>query len=150
MKVFFLQAVPDQAEAGEIKDVSAGYARNYLFPRALAAPATEAAINEAKAATAARERREAKQHQTMLAMAQRLASQPVAVRAKVGAQGRLYGSITNNDIAIAIAEIAGESIDRRRVELEAPLRQVGTYEVPVRLAKDIVPVVTIVVEPEDA
>ena len=146
MKVYFLQAVPGQAEVGEITEVSAGYARNYLMPRGLAVPATEAAIKEAKAAVAVRARREARQQDAMLSLAQRLAGTPVTIKAKVGAQGRLYGSVTNADVAAAIAELTGEAIDRRRIELAAPLRHVGAYEVPVRLAKDIVPVVTVVVE----
>lgn len=146
MKVYFLQAVPGQADVGEITEVAAGYARNYLLPRGLAVPATETAIKEAKTAVAVRARREARQQEAMLSLAQRLAGTPISIKAKVGAQGRLYGSVTNADVAAAIAEFTGETIDRRRIELEAPLRHVGTYEVPVRLAKDIVPVVTVVVE----
>jgi large subunit ribosomal protein L9 len=148
MRLFFLQDVPGQGEAGEIRDVAAGYARNYLIPRGLAVAATQAAIAEAKAAAAAREKREARLREATLTLAQRLAGTPVTIKAKVGAQDRLYGSVTNADIAAAISALADEPIDRRRVELEAPLRQVGSYEVPVRLAKYVVPVVTVVVEPE--
>ena len=148
MKVLLTQTVKNVGKPGDIKEVADGYARNYLIPRGLAAVATAAAVKQAESQRAAEQRREEKNVAENQKLAAALGETVVILRAKAGAQGRMYGAITAADIATALAEQLGQEIDRRRVELEEPIRQLGEYKVPVRLARDVVPQLTVTVESE--
>jgi large subunit ribosomal protein L9 len=145
MKVYFLKDVPGVARAGEIKEVAEGYARNYLLPRKLAVAATEAVIDQARARQAAEARRAAREAEELRELAGRLDGLTVTVAVRAGKEGRLYGSVTAADIAEAISARVGRPIDRRRVELEAPIRKTGEYRVVVRLSRDLAPRVNVVV-----
>jgi|DewCreStandDraft_5_1066085.scaffolds.fasta_scaffold00196_15 large subunit ribosomal protein L9 len=145
MKVYFLKDVPGVARAGEIKDVAEGYARNYLLPRKLAVAATEAVIDQARARQAAEARRAAREAEELRELAGRLDGLTVTVAVRAGKEGRLYGSVTAADIAEAISARVGRPVDRRRVELEAPIRKTGEYQVVVRLSRDLAPRVNVVV-----
>lgn len=148
MKVLLNEVVKNVGRAGEIKEVKDGYARNYLIPRGMASIATAGTVKQAEVQRQAEARREARNQAENQTLGQRVAATTVTVRARVGEQGRLYGAITASDIATALSEQLGQPVDRRRVELEEPIRQLGQYKVSVRLARDVVPEVSVTVEGE--
>jgi large subunit ribosomal protein L9 len=147
MRVIFLEDVPNVARAGDIKEVASGYGRNYLIPQKLARLANSPATNlpEIQHKLATRNQRE----ETLVKLANQLEGREVTLKARVGAKDRLYGSITSADIAAELQESAGVAIDKRKIELAEPIRQVGSYEVVVRLAKDIVPTIKVTVTAEE-
>jgi large subunit ribosomal protein L9 len=146
MKVLLNESLKNVGRAGEIKEVKDGYARNYLIPRGLATMATTATVKQAESQRQAEERREARNVSANQALGNKVGAAAITLRARVGEQGRLYGAITASDIATALTAEVGQEIDRRRVELDEPIRQLGEYKVPVRLARDVVPQVTVTVE----
>jgi large subunit ribosomal protein L9 len=148
MKVLLTQTVKNVGKPGDIKEVADGYARNYLIPRGFAAVATAAAVKQAEAQRAAEQRREEKNVAENQKLAATLGETAVVLRAKAGAQGRMYGAITAADIATAIELKLGQPIDRHRIELEGPIRTLGEHKVPVRVARDLVPEITVTIESE--
>lgn len=143
MKVIFLQDVPNAGKAGEIKDVADGYGRNFLIPRRLAAIAKSDAINAMSLKLAAQARKEARTEAELAEMAKHLDGQEISLSAKTGGKTRLYGSITNADIAAALEKVTSFAVDKRKIEMPASIRQTGTYEVSIRLTKDLVPKVKV-------
>lgn len=143
-----LRDVPELGSVGEVKDVASGYARNFLLPRGLAAFATPAVMKRVEAIRKAEEKRQALLEAEMMSLAQTLEGMEITIKAKVGAQGRLYGAITSGDIAEELGRVTGQDIDKRKIELEEPIRQLGEYEVPVRLSKEIAPKIKVVVAEE--
>ena len=137
MKVILTKDVAGTGKAGEVKDVADGYARNYLLPRKLAVPASAGALKGVEQRKAAESQKAAKEEAAAQALAERLTAAPVVVTAKVGDQGRLYGSITSADIAEQLAKLIGQPFDRRMIQLEEPIRQLGSFEVPVRLHRAV-------------
>lgn len=148
MKVVLLRDVPNLGRAGEVKEVADGYARNYLIPKGLAVPATEGLIRHAAETRQAAEQRRVRQLTSARETAARLEGAVVTVQARAGQGDRLYGSVTAQQIAEAIARQLGVEVDRRRIELEAPIRTLGTYPVRVRLGPEITARVQVVVERE--
>jgi large subunit ribosomal protein L9 len=147
MKVILSKDVPGTGQAGEVKDVADGYARNYLIPRKLAIPATGGALKNVEARKASEQKKAAAEEAAARALAERLTSAPVVLTAKVGDQGRLYGSITNSDIADQLSAHLGQPIDKRRIELNEPIRQLGTFEVTIRLHRAVSAAVKVDVQP---
>ncbi len=150
MKVLLTHDVPNLGRAGETKDVADGYARNFLIPRGLATVATEAALKRAAAEKQAQQKKQAKLQEQQNALVATLNATEIVFKARVGEQYRLYGSITAGDIAEEISRKVGQPIDKRHVELEEPIRHLGTYKVPVRVGSKVVPSVTVVVEAESS
>lgn len=148
MKIVLRQDVPKVGEAGTIQTVSNGYARNYLIPQGLAVVATEGEIKMAQHNLAVKERKVARQEEQLRSLAEKIDGQRLSFTARAGDQGRLFGSITASDVATALAAAVGEEIDRRRVVLDEPLRQVGEHTVTVHLVGKLRPQVTVVVEAE--
>jgi large subunit ribosomal protein L9 len=148
MKVLLIESVKNVGKPGDIKDVANGYARNFLIPRGLATVATTAAVKQAQAQRNVETRRETKFAAENQSLATRLGETQVTLRAKTGAQGRLYGAITAADIASALEQKLGQAVDRRRIELDEPIRTLGEHKVPIRIARDLVPQVTVTVESE--
>ena len=148
MKVVLQEDVKGLGAVGDVKDVADGYARNYLIPRRLAAPATPGALKNVEAQRAAGARRQAQQEAEARALAARLASTTLVLRARVGGQGRLYGSITAADIAAALDRELGAPFDRRKLELAEPIRELGAHTVAVHLGRDITASLTVQVEAE--
>ena len=148
MKVVLTQDIKDIGKAGQVKDVADGFARNYLLPRRLAVPATASQLKRLAEQQAIQARHQAKAEQEAGKLGERIAETTVTFKAKVGEQQRLYGSITSADIADALSRKLGKEIDKRKIEIDEPLKHLGTFKVPVRLAKDVVPQVTVVVEQE--
>jgi len=145
MRVVFLQDVPNMARAGDIKEVANGYARNFLFPRKLALLAKPQAIRQVETGDIAKARVNAE----LMALASQLEGKEVSLKAKAGAKDRLYGSITSADIASELSNTTRLAIDKRKIELDEPIRQLGSYEVTVRLAKDILPKIRVTVTEEE-
>jgi large subunit ribosomal protein L9 len=149
MEVLLLQDVEELGEAGEIKRVADGYARNYLVPRGMAVRATPGAIKQAEKQRQAASRRQAKELSEAQALAQTLDGVSVTFQARAGESDRLYGSITNVNIAEALEEKLGQEVDRRKIEMEEPLKELGTHAVTIRLAPGAEAKVTVVVEREE-
>jgi len=145
MKVVFLKDVPRVAKAGEIKEVASGYGRNFLIPRELAMLASPQAISLAEAQRRVKARQQAESEAELVELARELEGKEITLEARVGAQEHLYGSITNADIAAELESSAGLVVDKRKIELAEPIRELGSYEVAVRLAKEIVPKIKVTV-----
>jgi len=143
MKIILLQDVEGLGKAGDLKEVANGYARNYLLPRRLAAGATPGLIANRSQRIAAEQRRLEKQAELNRQMAERLAQVTLTFKAKVGRQGRLYGSITSQDVASALREAEGITVDRRVIDLSEPIRSLGTFSVPVKVAANQLPKITV-------
>src|SRR5438270_7640497 len=150
MKVILLQDVDGLGKAGDLKEVANGYARNYLLPRQLAAGATPALLENHKQRIAAQQRKLEKQVESNRQQAERLGQVSLTFKARVGRQGRLYGSITSQDIAAGLREAEGIVIDRRMIDLAEPIRTVGTFTVPVMLGQKLAPKITVKVVDESA
>lgn len=148
MKVVFLEDVPGTAQVGEVKVVKNGFARNYLLPRNLARPATVDAVQHATALARVEERKQNALDSEAQKQIDRFTGSPVTVRARVGEQGRLYGSVTAGNIADEISKLIGEEFDRRKIELSEPIREVGEYRVPIRMTRNVHGVVDVSVVPE--
>jgi len=137
VKVVFLQEVEGSGRTGEVKNVANGFARNYLLPRKLAAPATDHNIRVAQGRANVESKHQAKLDADATALADRLVGHSVTLTVKAGPQGRLYGSVTARDIAEALEGPLGHMLEHRQVELEEPIRQVGLFEVPLRLSRNV-------------
>jgi large subunit ribosomal protein L9 len=143
MRVILLQDVEGLGKAGDLKDVANGYARNFLLPRRLAAGATPALLANHQQRIAAEQRKIEKLAEQNQQQAERLSQVSLTFKARVGRQGRLYGSITSQDIAAGLRESEGISIDRRVIDLPSPIRALGTYMVPVKIAQKMEPKITV-------
>jgi large subunit ribosomal protein L9 len=143
MRVILLQDVEGLGKAGDLKDVANGYARNFLLPRRLAAGATPALLANHQQQVAAEQRKLEKQAEQNRQQAERLNQISLTFKARVGRQGRLYGSITSQDIAAGLRESEGISVDRRVIDLPNPIRALGTYMVPVKIAQKLEPKITV-------
>ncbi|HYT28804.1 MAG TPA: 50S ribosomal protein L9 [Ktedonobacteraceae bacterium] len=150
MRVILLQDVDGLGKAGDLKDVANGYARNYLLPRQLAAGATPSLIANRQQRIAAEQRKLEKQSELNRQQAERLGQVTLTFKARVGSQGRLYGSITSQDIAAGLREAEGIVIDRRMIDMPEPIRTTGTFKVPVKIASKLQPEITVNVVDESA
>ena len=137
MKIMLTKDVENVGHAGEIKDVADGYGRNFLIPRKLAVLAGRGVEAEAKRIQDAAARREAKERDQAKELAEEIDNKTVVVRLKVGAEDKVFGAITNEDISTAIKQQHQVEVDRRRVELTEPLKQLGEHQVTLRLHRDI-------------
>jgi len=149
MKVIFLQDVPNVARAGEMKEVASGYGRNFLIPQKLALLASSSAISLVKAQRKISVRNQQQTGAGLVELANQLEGREVFLKARVGAKDRLYGSITNADIAAELESATGLVIDKKKIELAKPINQLGSYEVTIRLAKDIMPKIKVTVTEEE-
>lgn len=147
MKVLLIKDVYKLGRAGEVKKVAAGYGRNYLIPQGFAIPATKGAMQQAERISEKATVRRAALNEELSDVAEVLAGKKLTFAVKAGETGHLYGSVSNEDIIEAIREKYEISLEKRQVESE-PIRQLGTYKVPVHLTMDLVPEVTVVVHRE--
>ena len=147
MKVILIGDVATLGKSGELKDVADGYARNFLIPRKLAVSASGGAYRAWQHDIASREDKRRREREEAEIAATRIGSTTLTLGVKVGEGGKLYGSITAKDIADALAR-RGIDIDRHKVDLEEPLKQLGTYKVAVKVLAGMTPEVTVVVEPK--
>src|SRR2546421_7693856 len=143
MRVILLQDVDGLGKAGDLKEVANGYARNFLLPRQLAAGATPSLIANRQQRIAAEQRKLEKQAELNRQQSERLSQVTLTFKARVGREGRLYGSITSQDIAAGLRDAEGIVIDRRVIDLPEPIRRVGTFTVPVKIAQKLAPKITV-------
>ncbi len=136
MKVILLQDVKGKGKKGQMLEVSDGYARNFMLPRKLAIEATPDAINTMRMNDKATQERIAREKAEAMATAQQLRDMTVTVTAKGGGSGRLFGSVTNQEIADALAK-AGIKLDKRKISISDPIKNVGTYTVTCKLGYEI-------------
>lgn len=134
MKVILLQEVPGLGQPGDIKEVAAGYARNYLLPRNLVQAATTSAMATLNEQVAGAKRHQAKIEAEHAGLVEKLSNVTLTFAVRVGQGDRLYGSVTTQDIANALREQEGITIDRRSIQLKEPLRAIGSFEAPVRVS----------------
>ena len=133
-QAILLKDVKDLGEAGEAVDVSPGYLRNYLQPRKLAQPATAASLGDARRRREAAERATREAAERAEETAALLSKTVLTIPHRAGEDGKLYGSVTTKEIADAIGEARGLRIDRKKIRLEDPIREVGTYMIDVELS----------------
>lgn len=136
MKVILRQDVPEVGAAGETVEVKSGYGRNFLIPRNLAIPATKAnlrAIDEIRKQTEIREKKARREAEVVKDRIEKLS---LTIEVLVGEEDRLYGSVTNADIAELLAS-EGVMVDKRAIQLETPIKVLGIYTVPIKIAKDV-------------
>jgi large subunit ribosomal protein L9 len=150
MQVLLLKDVDQLGRAGEVKKVSDGYARNFLLPRKLAIAASAAAIQQAEQQRQASSRRQAKALTEAQQFAQQLDGRALTFPARAGESGRLYGSITNADIAEALSAQVGREVDKHKIVLGEPLKELGTHAVTVHLAKEAEAKITVFITREEA
>lgn len=148
MQVLLMQNVPGIGNAGEVKKVTDGYARNYLLPRKLAVIATGGAVKQADAIKQAVVRREAKTRGEAEELAKLIEKVTLTFRAKAGEGDRLFGSITSGDIVDALAREKGITVDKRKIELDSPLKELGNHQVAIKLHPEVTANVMVVVEKE--
>jgi large subunit ribosomal protein L9 len=149
MEVILLEDVESLGHEGDIVRVADGHARNFLIPKSLAVPATRAAKGELERRRGAIERREAQKAEAARKVADGLHSQPLTVPAKAGEGGKLHGTVTAQQIAEALAAQTGVTLDRRRISLVEPIREVGDYLVAAEVYKGVNAQLKIRVVPHD-
>ena len=149
MKVIFLEDVPRVAQAGEMKEVADGYARNFLLPKKLAVLADARMTRLVEVQLKRKARLQAETEAEMKELAKQLEGREIVLKARAGAEDRLYGSITNADIVEELSKSAGVAVDKRKIELDNPIREVGSYEIAIRLTKDIIPKIKLTVIEEE-
>ena len=149
MKVVLLEDLPGKGKAGEIKEVSKGYAKNFLLPRGLALVATPAVMKQVESRLEREKLEESVDRDILTELAQQIEGREIHLKARIGAGERLFGSITAADVAEELSRAAGSVIDKKKIDLEKPFRQTGSYEVAVKLASDIKPRITVVIEEEE-
>jgi large subunit ribosomal protein L9 len=137
MKVLLTEDVPNVGMAGEVYTVAGGYARNYLIPRGEAIPATPGALKQAEEIRKAATRKRAQERTNAESQAEMISQQRLLFQVRAGGNGRLYGSVTSADIAEKLQEVVGFDIDRRRIVLDAGIRELGVHHVDLRLFQDV-------------
>lgn len=147
MKVILTKDVDKLGKSGEMKQVADGYATNFLIPNGVAVPAAGGAYRAWQHDIASREDKRVRERADADVAATRIASTTLTMGVKVGEGGKLYGSITNKDIADALAR-RGITVDRHKIDLDEPLKSLGTYKVAIKVFSGMSPEVTIVVEPK--
>ncbi|MDO5023159.1 MAG: 50S ribosomal protein L9 [Eubacteriales bacterium] len=133
MKVILLRDVPGTGKKNQVLNVSDGFARNYLFPRKWAVQATDKAVQEVEHQKEVERRKEAERRQNAQNIAQALEGKTITIEAKAGEGGRLYGSVTAQEVADALKKQFGTEVDKRKIELKDSIRQVGKTNIEVKL-----------------
>jgi large subunit ribosomal protein L9 len=143
MKVILQKEVDKLGAPGDVVEVAAGYARNFLIPKGLAASASKGAVKHSERLREAHQTRQRATLAAAQAIAERLNSTPLRIPAKAGEDGRLFGSITVHHVAEEIEKIADTEIDRKQIHLAEPIRSIGAHEVTVHLHPDVDATVTV-------
>ncbi len=148
VKIILRQDVPNLGQTGEVKQVASGYFRNFLLPRGLAVEASRSQLKSLDAVATLEAGKAAKTKARSSALAEKIREINVRILVKMGEQGRLYGSVTNKDIADALAEQANMVVDRHKIELREPLKSIGAHSVPVKLDHGTEAILTVELVPE--
>lgn len=146
MKVILLQDVKGKGKKGQLLEVSDGYARNFMLPRKMAIEATPDAVNTMRMNDKATQERIAREKAEAMDTARKLRELTVVVKAKGGGAGRLFGSVTNQEIADSLKTQTGISLDKRKIVLSDPIKNVGTYTVTCKLGYEITAPLTVKIE----
>jgi len=148
MKVVFLEEVEGTARTGDVKNVADGFARNFLLPRKLAAPATQHYIDIATAkATKEAKRQERLDDEARTHVLPKVDGQAYTTEVRVGEQGKLFGSVTARDIAELVHQGTGVEVEHRQVDIKEPIRELGKYEVGIKLTRNVIATISLSVEP---
>ncbi|CQR59138.1 50S ribosomal protein L9 [Paenibacillus riograndensis] len=137
MKVIFIKDVKGQGKKGQVKEVSEGYASNFLLPRGLVRPATEGNVKTLENQAAAEKRRKDQEKEEAVQLGKKLDELTLTLKAKAGEGGRLFGAITSKQIGETLTAAHGITIDKRKIELSDPIRHVGTFQVTVKLHTEV-------------
>ena len=137
MRIVLRTDVDGVGKKGDILDVADGFARNYLIPKGRAIKATQGVEAQAAAMRRARDLKDAKDREGAEAVARKLVPMVIKVTARAGTEGRLFGSITAQDVVEAVAAQAGVELDRRKLHLDDPIKTIGTHQIPVRLHPEV-------------
>ena len=137
MKVILLEDVKKLGKKGDLVDVSDGYARNFLFPRNLAKEATEGSLKQLKQVKDAIAKKKQKELEQAKELAKVLSNTTVTLKVKAGEQGKLFGSVTSKDISEALKKQYNIEVDRRKIELQEPIKSLGSYKVDIKLAPEV-------------
>ncbi|MBQ6839113.1 MAG: 50S ribosomal protein L9 [Oscillospiraceae bacterium] len=146
MKVILLQDVKGKGKKGQMIEVSDGYARNYMLPRKIAVEATADAVNTMRMNDKAAAEKAAKERAEALEISKKLRQMTLVVTAKGGGAGRLFGSVTNQEIADALAKNSGIKLDKRKIVISDPIKNVGTYTVQCKLGYEITAPLSVKIE----
>ena len=146
MKVILLQDVKGKGKKGQLLEVSDGYARNFMLPRKLAMEATPDAINTMRMNDKAAQERIAREKAEAMEISRKLRELTLVVKAKGGGNGRLFGSVTNQEIADSLAQASGIKLDRRKIVISDAIKNVGTYTVTCKLGYEISAPLTVKIE----
>ncbi len=146
MKVILLQDVKGKGKKGQMIEVSDGYARNYMLPRKMATEATADAVNTMRMNDKATQERIAREKAEAMALSKQLREMTLVVTAKGGGTGRLFGSVTNQEIAETLKEKSGIALDKRKIVIADPIKSVGTYTVTCKLGYEINAPLTVKIE----
>jgi large subunit ribosomal protein L9 len=147
VKLVLFTEVQALGKRGDVVDVADGYARNFLLPRKLAGEADKGALARLDAQARAQERRQSQELAEAQALASRLESAKLAVKAKAGGNGKLFGAVTNADVASAIAGALSVEIDKHKIELLSQIKALGSYPVEIKLHKNVVAKAVVDVQP---
>jgi large subunit ribosomal protein L9 len=148
MIVILLKDVKGTGKAGEIVKVSDGYARNMLIPRGMAKEATDGNVRSLEKAKAVQAQKDADAKAAAEKLAEELKDKEIVIRTKGGEGGKLFGSITTKDIETAVKDQLGVKIDKKKMQLESPIKHIGSHEVAVKLAGGVAAVIRVKVEAE--
>ena len=146
MKVILLQDVRGKGKKGQMLEVSDGYARNYMLPRKIAIEATADAVNTMRMNDKATQERIAKEKAEAMEVSKKLRKMTIVVNAKGGGNGRLFGSVTNQEIADALKAKTGIALDKRKIVITDAIKNVGTYTVTCKLGYEITAPLTVKIE----
>ena len=145
MKVVFLEDVEGVARGGEIKEVKNGFARNYLIPKQLAAPATHNYLQKIEKLKKSASNVRVKRLDDMKEIASAIDNTQINIEMRASLNGRLYGSVTGTMVADAITSETGQTIERRLVQLDNPIRELGAFDIPVRFHSDVLATVKVTI-----
>ena len=148
MKVVLLEDISGTGRAGEMKEVSKGYAKNFLLPRGLALVATSAVIKQVESRREKEKLEESVGREKLVELAQQIEGKEIHLKARLGGGERLFGSITAANVAEELSRAIGSVVDKKKIDIEKPFHQTGSYEVAVKLAGDIKPKIRVVIEEE--
>jgi len=150
MKVVFIEDVSTKEKKGDIKEVSDGYARNYLLPRGLALPASAGAVKAAEKISQERERKRVRLHDEYIELARQIEGKELRFKGKASSKGTLHGSITSADIADKLSNLVNVDIDKKKIVMKNSLHNIGEYEVEVIFSRDAAAKIMVIIERETA
>jgi large subunit ribosomal protein L9 len=149
MEIILKETIPSLGKAGDIVKVANGYARNFLLPKGKAIFANKKNMSQIECQQASILAKAAKEHDEFDALATKLGDLEISIPVRVGEMDRLYGSVTNLDIANVI-ESQGYSIDRKKIQMDEPIKALGEFEVPIKLSPDVKAIVKVNVVPQES